>query len=73
MEEACPRAYAHGWLMPPCGLSGVRMTSLACEGVRVTVGEVAQVVLERFAARFGYADWTEDPGIDDRPSAEVAP
>lgn len=41
----------------PCGLDGVRMTSLAREGVVAGVEDVAAVVREEFVRRFGYASW----------------
>ncbi len=40
----------------PCGLSGVVMTSVACEGGPDDVERVGDVVLAAFTARFGYAD-----------------
>jgi lipoate-protein ligase B len=38
----------------PCGLEGVRMTSLAREGVQTTLDRVATVAAEQFARTFGY-------------------
>jgi lipoyl(octanoyl) transferase len=38
----------------PCGISGVTMTSVAREGGTSDVDRVAQVVLARFVAQFGY-------------------
>jgi len=39
----------------PCGLSGVRMTSVAREGGPAAVGVVADVVLAAFVETFGYS------------------
>jgi len=41
----------------PCGLDGVRMTSLAREGVAVSVDEAGAVVRDAFVRIFGYAEW----------------
>jgi lipoyl(octanoyl) transferase len=41
----------------PCGLEGVTMTSLASEGVRGGVEDVATVVREEFVRVFGYTSW----------------
>jgi lipoate-protein ligase B len=38
----------------PCGIDGVRMTSVAREGGPDDVERVSDVVLERFSAHFGY-------------------
>jgi lipoyl(octanoyl) transferase len=39
----------------PCGISGVRMTSLAREGVATSVAEAGEVVAREFVRAFGYA------------------
>jgi lipoyl(octanoyl) transferase len=39
----------------PCGLDGVRMTSLAAEGVATSVDAAAAVAQRAFARVFGYA------------------
>ncbi|HWP64465.1 MAG TPA: lipoyl(octanoyl) transferase LipB [Candidatus Limnocylindria bacterium] len=41
----------------PCGIEGVRMTSLAREGVDATVDEAAAAVRDAFVRTFGYAGW----------------
>ncbi len=41
----------------PCGIEGVRMTSVAHEGGPASVEEVLPVVLARFVAQFGYPGW----------------
>src|SRR5207249_11418262 len=41
----------------PCGLDGVVMTSVAREGEASDVPRVAELVRDRFVARFGYAAW----------------
>jgi lipoyl(octanoyl) transferase len=42
----------------PCGIAGVEMTSVAREGGPADVPAVAQLVLARFLAAFGYEGWT---------------
>lgn len=44
----------------PCGLDGVRMTSLAREGVMTTVSEAADMLRDAFVRVFGYSAWRED-------------
>jgi lipoyl(octanoyl) transferase len=41
----------------PCGLAGIEMTSVAREGGPAEVATVAPIVLQRFAAAFGYPGW----------------
>ena len=41
----------------PCGLDGVRMTSLAREGVMATVSEAAVMLRDAFVRVFGYTAW----------------
>lgn len=41
----------------PCGIDGVRMTSVAREGVAIDVDRMADIVLARFVAHFAYRDW----------------
>jgi lipoyl(octanoyl) transferase len=50
----------------PCGLRGVRMTSLSAEGIATDVATVGIIVAREFATEFGYASvvW---PGGADRP------
>jgi len=57
----------------PCGLAGVRMTSLAREGVTATLDEVSRVVVEQFALTFGYERWSAGRGIVPSTSLEAAP
>jgi lipoyl(octanoyl) transferase len=53
----------------PCGLDGVRMTSLAREGVMAAVSETAVLLRDAFVRVFGYPAWVEsDPP---RPEHEV--
>jgi len=52
----------------PCGLEGVTMTSLATEGVRVGVEDVATVVRDEFVRVFGYTSW-RDPDAEEAPPA----
>ncbi len=57
-------------LITPCGISGVEMTSVAREGGPLEIADVLPVVLDRFVAAFGYADWTPlalpEPGEEAR-------
>jgi len=55
----------------PCGLDGVRMTSLAREGVRSSVEDVATVVREEFVDLFGYASWRDLDADASLPGREV--
>lgn len=57
----------------PCGIAGVRMTSLAREGVRVTLDEAADLVLEQFVRVFGYASWADGRTVLPAAPLEVAP
>jgi len=41
----------------PCGLDGVRMTSLAREGVMATMSEAAVMLRDAFVRVFGYTAW----------------
>jgi lipoyl(octanoyl) transferase len=41
----------------PCGIPGVRMTTVAAEGGSATVAEVLVVVRRRFVERFAYDRW----------------
>ena len=41
----------------PCGLDGVRMTSLARQGVMATVSEAAVLLRDAFVRVFGYTAW----------------
>ena len=43
----------------PCGIAGVRMTTLAAEGGPSAVVELVPVVRRRFVDRFGYEAWHE--------------
>jgi lipoate-protein ligase B len=50
----------------PCGLDGVRMTSLAREGVRAMLDDVAGRAADQFARVFGYArvtPWADEPPV----------
>ncbi len=41
----------------PCGIEGVTMTSVAGEGVTTDVERMAELVLRRFVAHFGYREY----------------
>ncbi|MCW5891552.1 MAG: lipoyl(octanoyl) transferase LipB [bacterium] len=45
----------------PCGITGVRMTSVAAEGGPAEIDAVLPRVRARFVAAFGYAGWQELP------------
>lgn len=57
----------------PCGIDGVRMTSVAHEGGIDDVECVTDVVLDRFAAHFGYAAWRPLAPADVAMRAEGRP
>jgi len=50
----------------PCGISGVRMTSVSHEGGPADLEAVIPVVVRRFLERFGY-DGATSPGVEARP------
>ena len=56
----------------PCGIDGVRMTSLAREGVMATVSDTAVLLRDAFVRVFGYAGWTAAEGMEPSPSASEA-
>jgi lipoyl(octanoyl) transferase len=53
----------------PCGIAGVRMTSVAAEGGPDTVDAVTPIVRDRFVATFGYDVWR---GLGATPDAAVS-
>src|SRR5262245_57441349 len=53
----------------PCGLDGVRMTSLAREGVMATVSETAILLRDAFVRVFGYAVWAAADAVEQTPEA----
>ncbi len=53
----------------PCGLTGVRMTSVAREGGPAGVDAVIPAVLRQFVATFGYDGWV--PLTDGAPEVRV--
>ena len=55
----------------PCGLDGVRMTSLAREGVMTTVSETAILLRDVFVRVFEYAAWTVADAADPVPEARA--
>jgi lipoyl(octanoyl) transferase len=56
----------------PCGIAGVRMTSVAREGGPGEVASVLPVVLDRFVAAFGHPGWRRLPIEALEMPAEVA-
>src|SRR5262245_45737307 len=48
----------------PCGLDGVRMTSLAREGVMASVSEAAVMLRDAFVRVFGYSGWMESDATE---------
>jgi lipoate-protein ligase B len=57
----------------PCGLPGVRMTSLAREGVSAGIDDVARVVVEQFTLAFGYVGCSKADAMVPGASVEAAP
>jgi lipoate-protein ligase B len=55
----------------PCGLDGVRMTSVALEGGPESVDQVADAVLARFMRQFGYPAWRPLAGDAIAPGERV--
>jgi len=55
----------------PCGLDGVRMTSLAREGVMATVSETAVMLRDAFVRIFGYAAWVASDAAEPSSSLGV--
>ena len=55
----------------PCGIAGVRMTSIACEGGPGEIAAVVPVVLGRFVSALGYGSWRSlavEPAVGATPA-----